>query len=225
MTAWIVIGCIALFLLLLLSLKATVTVGYGDTVTLSVRVLFIRIRLLPKAEKRARRSMSAAQARRIRKKAEKKAAKKAEAAKKKKEKKSAHKLSREEKPKKTPREILDILSLVRAIVAAVVRKFFKHLRIDVARLKIKVATGDAASTAVAYGAITGAVSALLPVLEKVKSFKLPDQKDLSVEADFLGDGCEFDLSLSFSLRVWHVLDVALGALAAFLRSQFKKMTR
>ena len=169
--------------------------------------------------------MSAAKARKLRKKSEKKAAKKAEASKKKKIKTAEHKIMAKEKPKKTLPEILDILSLVRSLVAIIVRKFFKHLRIKVARLKIKVATPDAASTAVAYGAITGAVNLLLPVLEQVKNFKLPDPKDFSIEADFLGDSIELDLSLSFSLRVWHVFDIAFGALGSFLRHQFKKMMK
>lgn len=222
MTAWIILGCIVLFVLFLLFLKVTVTIGYTDTVTLSVKALCFRFRILPKKGKKAPRSMSAGKAARIRKHLAKKAKKQAETAKKKQAKKEEKKRLSEEKPPKTLSEILDILALVRSLVSVVVRKFFKHLRIDAARLKIRLALSDAASTALAYGAVTGAVNLLLPALEKVKNFHLPDAEDFGVQADFLGDSTELDLSLSFSLRVWHVLDIALGALVTFIRHRFKQ---
>ncbi|MBQ2999094.1 MAG: DUF2953 domain-containing protein [Clostridia bacterium] len=90
-----------------------------------------------------------------------------------------------------------------------------------ARVKIKVATGDAATTAVAYGAACTALNILLPVLAEVKNFSLPREKDFSVEPDFLGETPELDVKLSFSLRVWHVFSVALGALKKFLAHKAK----
>ena len=212
MTALIIIGCILLFFVFLLSLKATITIAYTDEVTLSVRVLFLKIKILPKKEKKGPRSMSKKKAERIRAKARKKAQKKREAAKAKAEAKKQKKQAAKEKPKKSMSEILDTVSMVRGIAAEVIRRFFKHLRIDVARVKIKVATGDAATTAVAYGAACTALNILLPVLAEVKNFSLPREKDFSVEPDFLGETPELDVKLSFSLRVWHVFSVALGAL-------------
>ena len=221
MTAWIVIGCILLFFVFLLSLKAKITVAYADEVTLSVKVLFLKIGILPKKQKKGPHSMSAAKARRLRKKMAKAEEKKKLKAKE----KAAHKLQKKEeeadKPKKSLSEILDLISMVRSLAAEVIRRFFKHLRIDVARLKIKVAFGDAAATAVAYGAITGAVNLLLPVLEQVKNFDLPRQADFDIQADFLGESIEADVELSFSLRVWHLFHVAFGALGNFISHKIK----
>jgi hypothetical protein len=81
MTALIIIGCILLFFVFLLSLKATITIAYTDEVTLTVRVLFLKIKILPKKEKKGPRSMSRRKAERIRAKARKKAQKKRDAAK------------------------------------------------------------------------------------------------------------------------------------------------
>ena len=223
MTALIIIGCILLFFLFLLSLKATITIAYHDQVTLSVRVLFVKIGILPKKEKKGARSMSAAKAARIRKKMAKKAAKKRDAAKEKQEKKDAKRAESSQKKKKSIADILDIISLVSKLAKEVIRRFFKHLRISVARLKVKVATPDAASTAIAYGAITQSVNLLIPILEEVKNFRLPDATELSVEADFLSDSPDIDVQLSFSIRVWHVLDIAIGAAGAFLKHQLKKL--
>ncbi len=224
MTALIIIGCILLFFVFLLSLKATITIAYTDEVTLSVRVLFLKIKILPKKEKKGPRSMSRRKAERIRAKARKKAQKKREAALAKEEAKKQKKEAAKSKPKKSMSEILDTVSMVRGIAAEVIRRFFKHLRIDVARVKIKVATGDAATTAVAYGAACTALNVLLPVLADVKNFSMPRESDFSVEPDFLGETPELDVKLSFSLRVWHVFSVALGALKKFLSHKAKSTT-
>lgn len=225
MTALIIIGAILLFFVFLLSLKATITIAYADELTLSVRVLCIKIRILPKKEKRGPRSMSRRSAERIREKARKKAQKKREAAKAKAEAKRQKKEAAKGKPKKSMSEILDIVSVIREIAAEVIRRFFKHLRIDVARVKIKVATGDAATTAVAYGAACTALNVLLPVLSEVKNFSLPRERDFSVEPDFLGETPELDVKLLFSLRVWHLFSVAFGALKKFLAHKAKNATK
>ena len=104
----------------------------------------------------------------------------------------------------------------------VIRRFFRHLRIDVARLRVKVATGDAATTAIAYGAVTQSINVLFPLLESIDTLSLPQNADLSVEADFLSDSPELDVMFSFSLRVWHLFSVAFSALGAFLKHQFSK---
>ena len=125
------------------------------------------------------------------------------------------------KKKKSMSEILDVVHMARAIAAEVIRRFFRHLRIDLARVHIKVATGDAATTAVAYGAACTAINMLLPVLSEVENFSMPREQDFSVEADFLGESPTLDLKISFSLRVWHVLHIAFGALGQFLRHKAK----
>lgn len=218
---WILCG-ILLFFALLLSLKATVTICYTDEVTLFVKVLFLKIPILPKKKKYWKASMSASKAKKIRKARQKKAEKKRLAQKEKAKKKEQKKQTREEKPKKSMSEILDLVQLVCQLVSAVIRRFFHHLRIRVARLKVKVATGDAATTAVAYGAVTQCINVLFPLLEGSKNLKLPKDADLSVEADFLSDSPELDVMFSFSLRVWHLFSVAFCALGTFLKHQFAK---
>lgn len=222
----IIIG-ILLFFTFILSLKAKITIAYSDEVSLSVKVLFFKINILPSKEKgKGPHSMSAKKAKKIRKKLEAKEKKKAEAkkakAKAKAEKKKAKAAT---KKKKSLGEILDMITLVKALVAKVIKKFWRHLRIDIARIKLKIATGDAASCAVAYGAITAAITTLFPLLERVKNFSLPDANEIEVCADFLGDGIEADIKISFSLRVWHLFDVALGAAATFIKHTFKRMLK
>ena len=169
--------------------------------------------------------MSAKKAKKIREARKKKAEKQKIAKQEKAVKKEQKKKEKATKPKKSMAEILDLVQLVCRLVTAVIRRFFRHLRIDVARLKVKVATGDAATTAIAYGAATQAINVIFPLLEGIRTLSLPKDADLSVEADFLSDTPELDVMFSFSLRVWHLFSVAFSALGAFLKHQFSKKKR
>ncbi len=226
MLALYIIGGILLFFVAILSLKATVSVAYRDEVALSVRVLFFQFRILPKKEKKkGPHSMSKRKAKKIKEKLRKKQQKKADAKQKKQEKKAAKKEEGTDKPKKSLSDILDMITLVRSLLVKVIKTFFGHLRIDVVRLKIRVATGDAATTAIAYGAITQAVNLLFPILEGAKNFSTPKKRDIDIVADFVGEEMEADVEFSFSLRVWHLFHVALGTLFTAIKHLVRKMFR
>ena len=212
MTALIVLGCILLFFIFLLSIKFKIIISYSEEVALTVRVLGLKLKILHTKKKKGPHSMSAKKAEKIKKKLRAKKFKKNEASRKKAAKKEEEKQNKTPKPKKTLPEILYIIGLVRTLAAKVVKTFFKHLRIDIARLKISVATGDAATTAIAYGAITQAINLLFPILEEVKNFSLPKDTDIDVSVDYLSEGITADIELGFALRVWHLFAVAFGAL-------------
>ena len=230
MTGFIIFACILLFFAFILSLKATVSIEYNGELALFVRVLFIKIKVIPKKEKKRPRSMSAKKAQKIKDKLAakeaKKKAKKAEKKKKKAEKKAAIARGEAKKEKKTPADILDIITLAAGLVKQVVGKFFGHLRIKLTRIKIKVGTGDAATTAIAYGVISQAVNVFFPLLEGVKTLSLPNKtEDIDIKADFTSDESEIDLKISFVLRVWHLLHVAFSALGELIKYFFKSQKR
>lgn len=225
MIALIVIGCILLFFALLLSLKATVSIVYNGEVELYLKVLFIRIKLLPRSQrKKGPRSMSIRRANKIkeklRKKAEKKRLKALEKQERKQQKKDAKAKGKTEK--KSVSEILDIIHDVTDIVKSVTKTFFGHLKVKVTRLNIKIATGDAATTAIAYGAVCDALLHLFAILERLDGVSLPQRRNVSVSADYLSEESEFDIKLSFSLRVWHVLHVGIVALIKLVGYLLKK---
>lgn len=231
MTALLVIACILLFFLLILCLKLTFVIGYNEEVTLTLRVLFLKLPFLPaKKEKKAGpHSMSEKKAKKLREKLRQKQLKKDEKkqkkAREKAAKKEAEKEASKEKKKMSLPDILDLIALVRKVLAKFIRLFFRHLRIDVARLKIRVAMGDAATTAIAYGVITQAVNVLFPLLEQVKTFSLPRSGDIDVVADFTGDAIEADVEFSFSIRVWHIFHVLFGAIGVAIKHFVKKLFR
>ena len=223
MTALIIIGCILLFLAFILSLRATLIIAYNGEVSLAVKVLFVKITLFPKKDKkRCPHSMSAKKAERIKKKLKAKADKKKAKKREKAEEKQRSKEIAKEQGKKSLSEILEVVDLVKKLLAKVLKKFFKHLRIDLLRIKMKIALEDAASTAIAYGTVTQAINVIFPMLENIKNFKSPRASDINVWADFTSNTSDIDICIRFKLRVWHVLDVALGALFTYIKHKLKK---
>ena len=229
MTALIVLGIIALFFAFLLSLKATVTIAYCGEVQLSVKVLFFKIKILPAKKKKYPKSMSAKKARKIKEKREKKAAKKLAKKNAKKQEKEEEKRAvasgKMQKEKKSAGEILDIISLVANLLKAVIGKFFGHLRIKIARIRLVIATGDAATTAIAYGAVTQAINVLFPLIDQIKTVKTPQNKDIDISTDFCSDESQIDIEISFALRVWHLFHVAFAALCKLIKYIFKTVRR
>ena len=189
--------------------------AYSDEVSLTVKVLFLKFRILPSKEKKQSRRMSEKKASKMRDSLRKKQQKKAIAKKQKED-------SKKDKKKKSISETISDVKLITDIVLAVLKKFFGHLKIDIARLKIRVATGDAATTAIAYGAICDALTHLFILLDSAKNFKVPKEKEMLVVPDYLEDGIIADVKITFSIRVWHVFHVALAALVKFIAHAVKK---
>lgn len=229
MTALAVIGAIVLFFVFLLSLKGTLTIAYSEELEMTLRVLFIKIRLYPQKKKKYPQSMSKRKAskrlRKLKKKEDKKKEKKKAKQLQKEQKKQEAKEGKTEKKKRSPSEILDIIALVAKLIKKVMGNFFGHLRIDLARIRIKVATGDAAMTAIAYGAICQGVNVIFPLIDEIKTVKTPQNRDIDVSADFCSDESEIDVKISFSLRVWHLFHIAFAALGEFIKYLFRSFAK
>ena len=223
MTALIVILSIALLIALLLSTKVLLQIRYDDSLTVYLRVLFVKIRLYPseKEKKRYPHSMSKRKAQRIKDSLKKK--QKEEPKKKKKRK------SKEKEPKEAP-DLISILSIITSFVKSFLRLFAGSVRIRSSRLHIVVAAENAADTAIAYGTLTQAVNLLFPMLDGIKTFKhLPRGKELSVRADFLSDTPKIDADVELYIRVGSALKaVCLAAIRAFkgaVKRQLRQLER
>lgn len=223
MTALIVILSIALLIALLLSTKVLLHIRYEESLTVYLRVLFVKIRLYPskKEKKKYPHSMSKRKAQRIKDSLKKK--QKEEPKKKKKRK------SKEKEPKEAP-DLISILSIITSFVKSFLRLFAGSVRIRSSRLHIVVAAEEAADTAIAYGTLTQAVNLLFPMLDGIKTFKhLPRGKELSVRADFLSDTPKIDADVELYIRVGSALKaVCLAAIRAFkgaVKRQLRQLER
>lgn len=240
----IVIGIIALIIAGIMAIRATVYIDYRDEVRLTVSVAGLKIKILPKKEpapvniddyspKKFKKMLAKKKkkeeklALKKKKKDEKKQAKKLAKKEAKKKAKEQEKLDRKAgKPKKEKRSLVENISLVTHIVGIFFRRFAKHFRIKVARLNIIIATGDAATTAITYGVAVQGVEYILALLDKVTNVKYKKDAEVYVGVDYLTDKTQVDVSLAFSLRVWHLFDilfrVAFGAVAKLVKQKNNK---
>ena len=214
----IVVGAILLLLLALLLLRIKLCITYREDVALTARALGIRVRLFPRRKKIKWRRYSPKKAKKISDKKEKKQLTKLA----KKEKKKAR---RKAKPKLPFRQRLqtinDKVRFVRVLLAAVIRKTHRHLRLQTARLHIRVASDDAAKTAILYGAVCQSVAYLLAALDSVTKLKSTTTQ-VSVEPDFLSERSSADVKIVLSVRVFGALMILFGAAFAYVRLKFER---
>ena len=206
-TAIIVLLCVAAGIALLLFARVHVTVTWRERVRVTARYLFVFLPLYPK--KVRWRRYTAKRAEKERKKAEKHKAEH--------KKQTGKPADGEGKEPKKPFTFRENLQLVRALVAVLVRRCGKHLRLNATRVHLYVATGDAAATAVAYGAVSASLAYLIAALERVMKVRAR-RGDVTVIADYLSEKPRADVKLRFSMS----LGSALALLVALALSYLKK---
>lgn len=121
----------------------------------------------------------------------------------KKKKKTAPKKKKEaepqpEKPKKKL-SVTHILNIVKELLHDFFGSYSRQIVVKVAKLHIRVATDDAASTAVLYGAVIQGVSYILAILDGINDLKPLKEKDVCVVPDFTSE--QFSADIKIVLRV------------------------
>ena len=223
-TALIIVGCIILFFVFVFTVHAFITLDIGDSTALSVRVLFLRFKILPKKKKTYKiRNYSLKKIRKRDEKAKKKAAAAALKKKKKAEKKAElDEMTREERRalkdlKKASKPALsDLLSLICRVLGSFCFRLFGKIHIKVARLNVRVGAADAMQTAVLYGVANQSVQYLLAGLGKITNLDGLDRAEISVTPDFLSSKIDFDLKLTVRVSLGNVLSAVLRAGWKFL---------
>lgn len=210
----IVICAIALLLFLFLTLRVRLLlVANEQTARVELRVLCLRFTLHPKRPK-----TRLGDVKRAKRKAARKAAKKA---------KKAAKKDAQAPRRSSHLALLQGMTLrekirtVRGLLALLVRYTRKYLRLHAARVHVSVATGDAATTAVAYGAVSQSLSYLLALLDRITRLKATTPQ-VAVRADFTGERSALDMRLVLSIRVWQLLATAVGILFALEKTKKRK---
>ncbi len=244
---YIFLGIVLFFVFIFtMKIKVELVMPSPEDMSLTVRIAGIPIKILPKKKKNiklSRYSEKAMEKRRLDEieKAKAKARKKEQKAKKKqareeKEKARLEKLRLEGKQvpdKKTKKKkeydptgitLVDNINAACAALGKFFLRFGKRFRIDLSRIIITVATGDAASTAIMYGAIVPAVIALISLLERITNLKGLEKADIDVRCDYLASKTTVDVDIAFSLRPYHLFDMLFSALFRFLgkRNEIRK---
>ncbi len=114
-------------------------------------------------------------------------------------------------PKLTERPPLtQVVNAFKDLMLTVLGRFSRHIKLDELRLRVLVASDDAAKTAIEYGTVCAAAGAVRSVAEGMRRVNLP-QVNVSVECDFLAETPEFDAELCISVRIWRLALIALFA--------------
>ncbi len=208
----IVLCAVLLLLVFLLTLRVRIVVRVGKRTAVELRVLFLRFRLYPKRKRL--KAYSQKKLERIKRRQAKKAAKKALKKQRKKEKKKALAQKEDKKPKTVRQKI----RFARSLLATLFRRTHKHLRLHAARLHVLVATGDAATTAVAYGAVSQSTSYLLTLLDRITKLKAAEP-DVHIAPDFTLEKSHIDIHLVLSIRVIGLLCTLFGVIFSFLKDK------
>ena len=93
-------------------------------------------------------------------------------------------------------------------------QFRRALRVDRFLLDCAIAMGDAAKTAMAYGAAAAGVGMFLPLLEENLRVR---KKDIQVICDFEGTESQIFLEVQVSALVFQLLIIGIKVLRGFLR--------
>lgn len=222
MKGWIIFLSVVAIIWLIGMISANVVLTYDNKLSVYIKVLFLKFRITPKVIKKPNPSKYTAK--KYAKMLEKQAKAEEKKAKKKKTGSTAVTGAKSNAKKKGPGSLEDIVELVDLVLELVKRllaSFGKHLRITAARMRIKVATGDAATTAIAYGAVCQSVAYIVEILHNITNFKVKKNDDINVVADFAADKSELDLKLIFRLRVWHVFAMLFAVLNGYIIKKLK----
>ena len=217
MIAFIIILCVAALLVALLSVRGRVVVEYGETLSVRVTILGFTLFCRPKKKKkvnvddytprklaRLRRREAAKQARRAKKQAKKS------------QKKQKKQQSASPAPEKK-KGLVDNLGVIRQLLTVVFSRFTHHVKLRATRIIIKVATDDAAKTAILFGAVNQAVAAIIEILDSAGKLQGLKSARILVAPDFTAEKTSADIHIVLSLRVWHMLDILLRAAWRFVK--------
>ena len=122
---------------------------------------------------------------------------------------------KQEKQEKTPKlterpALMQVVTAFKELAIGILTRFARHIRPDEFRLRVLVATDDAAKTAMEYGAVCAAAGAVRAAVEGLRRAD-PKRINVQVECDFLAEAYEFDAELCVSIRVWRLALIALFA--------------
>lgn len=107
--------------------------------------------------------------------------------------------------------VKEIFTLIKAVLERL-KGSFRHIAIRRLCLDIKVASENAASTAVSYGAVCAAVYPVLTFLDGIADVKM---KSINVTADFNSNNSDFAFSVIIRVRILFLIIMAFGVFSEY----------
>ena len=123
------------------------------------------------------------------------------------------------------KKLTDTLSLITSLIDALHEKAFRAAHIHLYALTVRIGTSDAAKTALLYGAVCPAVSALLQTIHECSNLHLHHPKRMSVQPDFVHETFHVEIDLALQLRVHHLLALGLRAISHISQHKQARTTK
>ena len=208
MTALKVMGCILPFLLLAGFLRVGAVVFLGSAPRVLLRVGALRVPLVPRKKRAAKKPKGS-----VREKPSKEKAAKKQGGK------------RAGLPRPSPDELLELARTALSALGATLRRACGRVRVDPLDVTVVIGGDDPANAAILYGAACGAMYALMPRAEACFHVPAPSLRlrmGYGAEGPSGGTSCEGSIGLS--LRVCDLFAIAF-TLAAPLLGWFLRFKR
>ena len=213
MTALYIFLAVLAFLLLLLFIPVRLSLVFRDDLSISLSYLFLHFPLYPKEKEVRLSDYTPRKLRKKKRKLKEKRKRKAAAA--------PPATAQQKKSEKPLEKRLRQLRLVISILKNVYKKILRAVHIRVKRLYVKIATDDAAKTALLYGAASGAVAHLIALFESLTKTTVA-RGGANVVADFCGTESTLDAHVVFSATPISLLCVGVRAAFLFLKHKLTK---
>lgn len=215
----LLIALLALLLLLIftLSLKMGVEIKYDKTVSVRIKIGFFRYTLSPKKKKAVKTSAYSHKKhqKRLQKLKDKEEADRLKRIEKEKE-KARKKREEEAHPKEKTYSIFALIRMGIYLLKRIPPRLFRCFSVDIHSLYIKVATGDAAKTAIRYGYISQCTAYLLALLEQTTRLNRSAYKNTRVDADFLSSSLEARAHVTVAIRPIRLIPFGIFSLYHFI---------
>ena len=200
MSVWMyIVGAIVLLIALILSMKINLIVSYNNSIKVSLRFLFIKIKLFPKNEKSAK----------DRRKAKKK-------------KKTEAQPKPDEQEEVNGPSIVKVIWEIRETVHNLYRRCMGLLHIRFARLNVEIGCEDAAKTALVYGTVTQSVAYLIEYLDTISNVEISKLSQINIQSNFISRKSKAEAKIILYIRVISGIKLLFSALKAYLIFKFKK---
>ena len=190
MTALYVILGIIIFFIILLSIRLCITVHYEDDVELSVKWLFLNIKILPKKEKKEKKKKDA------KPKKEKKPQQESEIIKEPKKKKQDNMFVRFYKNRGVS-GVVQLLKDTAKAVGGMFKRIGRAFVFDELFISLTVGAGDSAETAIKYGKTC---SAAFPAMGLIVSSMRVKKYSIEINPDFINGSNSAKLHTKISVR-------------------------
>lgn len=118
-------------------------------------------------------------------------------------------------------DILQMLRMLRDVLGSLFLKLWRYFRVRVKNFEIIVASEDAATTAMMYGAVCGYGDAILTILEKALDFRIEKGAKVGAYCDYLSDEMKMDVEVDISISIGGVFRYLFGIIGAALAGALK----